>query len=193
MKEDKSRLMGVKRKLDKKKPNFIREGSQHSVRIGKKWRRPRGLQSKMRHQFAGHRIKVKAGFMSPAKVRDLDKEGYKLINVAQLKDLEVLDPKFHKIIINSNIGLRKKILLFEKIAEKGFKVYLCKDPSKKIEELKEKIRSKKAEKEKKEKVKKEKKEKVTKKKPELEEKVLTAEDKKKEEKKEMEKVITKSK
>lgn len=171
----------------------MREGSQNRARIGKKWRKPRGLQSKMRHQFAGHRAKVKVGYRSPAMVRNLDKEGLKLVNIQNINDLNKLDSKIHKVIISSRIGAKKKIILLGTIIEKGFKVYFCKDPVKKLDDLRNSIKKKKVEKLEKKKVKKDKKEKKekTKKKPELEEKVLSADDKKKKDQKEMEKVITK--
>lgn len=191
MNEETSKLMDVKKKLSRKRPDFIREGSQNSVRAGKKWRKPRGLHSKMRHQFAGHRKRVKSGYMGPALVRGLDNKGFKLVNVNNLRELNLLDPKLHKIVLSSKIGVKNKILLLEQASQKGFNIYPYKDPLKKIEEFKDKLKSRKAEKVAKVKVKKERKEKMVKKKPELEEKVLTAEDKKKEEKKEMEKVITK--
>jgi len=187
-----AKLLDVKKNLKKKRPDFMREGSQNSVRIGDKWRRPKGLHSKMRHQFAGHRKKVNVGFMSPSKIRGLDKEGFALIKIEKIVDLNSLDPKVHKIIISSNVGMKNKILLLEKASEKGFKIFACKDPVKKIAEFNDKLKSLKDAKTKKSKVKKEKKDlaKKEKKKAELEEKV-TVEEKKKEEKKEMEKVITK--
>ena len=183
--------MDVKKEMRKKKPYFTREGSKNSVRIGKKWRRPRGLQSKMKHQAAGHRAKVKVGYRYPVDVRHLDREGYFFVRVSTLAELRLFDPKVHKIIISSNVGLKKRLLLLEKAAEKEFKIFRYKDPLKKIEELKDKLKSKKVITGEKKKLKKEKKEKAAKKKPELEEKVLTAEDKKKKDQKEMEKVITK--
>ncbi len=184
-----SKLVELKKKLKRKKPNFIREGSQNRVRIGKKWRKPRGLQSKMRHEFAGHRQKVKVGFGSPDLIRGFDKEGFKLINIETFAELEKLNPKIHKIIINSKLGNKKRILLLEKSVEKGFKVYGRKDPSKMIEVLKNKFKKKKDDKLKKVKVKKDKKDSKVKQKAELEEKV-SAEDKKKKDQKEMEKIIT---
>ncbi|HDD70560.1 MAG TPA: hypothetical protein ENF94_00200 [Candidatus Woesearchaeota archaeon] len=94
-------------------------------------------------------------------------------------------------MIAAKVGLKSRILLLEKAAEKGFKIFACKDPSKKIAELKDWLSKRKEDRAKKMKSKKESSAvKVKKKKAELEEKV-TAEEKKKEEKKEMEKILTK--
>lgn len=188
---DLNTLLEVKKIANKKRPNFMREGSQNSKKIGKKWRRPKGLHSKMRHEFAGHRAKVRIGYGSPVKLRHFDKEGKILVHIENIKQLENFDAKIHKLILSSKIGQKKKILIFEKAEEKGFKFQYYKDPKKIIEEFKKQIKTKKDKKEAKEKIKKEKKTKTSEKKTELEEKVLTAEDKRKEDHKEMEKIITK--
>jgi large subunit ribosomal protein L32e len=186
-----SRLLEVKKKINKKRPNFIREGSQNSVRIGKKWRKPRGLHSKMRHQAAGHRARVKTGFMSPSKTRNLDKDGFCLVLVDKIDQIDKLDPKVHKLILSSKLGKKKLLVFLEKSHEKGFKISFFKDPIKKMEEIKANFKKEQEKRKIKKKSKSEKKAKSKKKKPELEEKILTEEDKKKKDNKELEKIITK--
>lgn len=187
---DIKKLLETKKKIASKRPDFCREGSQNSVRIGTKWRKPRGLQSKMRHKAAGHRKTVTVGFGCPSAVRGMDLEGFELVHIENLSSLSSLDPKVHKIILGSNLGAKKKIILLEELNKKGFKVHQFKDISKKVDSLKDSLKLRKDKKIAKASVKKEKKAKSSAK-PELEEKVLSVEEKKKQDQKEMEKVLTK--
>ncbi|MBU3941969.1 MAG: 50S ribosomal protein L32e [Nanoarchaeota archaeon] len=175
-----------------KKLKFTRQDAHKKVRLGKKWRRPRGLHSKMRLSKKGYNKSVSVGYGSPRKTRNMHSSGLKLIIIKSLKDLEKIDTKNECVAVAKTIGLRKKVEILKQAVKKGIKVVNIKDVNKFLKDVEEKIKKSKEEKEnlKKKKEIKEK-EKAAKKKT-IEEKVeKTDEEKKEEEKKERDKLLTK--
>jgi len=177
-----------------KKLKFTRQDAHKKVRLGNKWRRPKGLHSKMRIGFKGYNKTVSIGYGSPKNTRGLDKAGLKLIIIKSLKDIENINAKEECIAVAKTIGLRKKVEILKKAIKKSISVVNVKDVNKFLKDVEEKIKKSKEEKEKikKEKeVRKKEKEKATKKKT-IDEKVeKTDEEKKEEEKKERDKLLTK--
>jgi len=173
-----------------KKPKFIRQDAHKKSKLGQKWRRPRGLHSKMRLSKKGYNKSVSIGYGSPKSTRGFDKSGLKLIIIKSLKDIEKIDAKKECIAVAKTTGLRKKVEILKQSVKKGIKVVNIKDVNKFLKDVEEKIKKGKEEKENLKK-KKESKEKEAKKKT-IEEKVeKTDEEKKEEEKKEKNKLLTK--
>lgn len=184
-------LLELRKKTKSKKPNFVRQDF-HKKRLKKKWKKPRGLHSKVRLMFRGKPKKISTGFSAPKKVRGLHKSGLKPVLVNSLKDIGKMKKEVEGAVIGHNVGLKKKQELLKKLKETELKVLNIKDIDiylKKVEdELKAKKEKKKELREKKEK----KKEKKPKKDGKLTEKI-TEEEKKEEEKKEKDKILTKKK
>ena len=109
-------LLKLRKEIKDKKPKFIRQDSVLKG-LSNKWHKPKGLQSKLRLNKAGHRKKPSQGYRSPRKVRFLDSSGLKPKLIHNLKELENLDPKTESAIIFSKIGLRKKTELLNKSKE----------------------------------------------------------------------------
>jgi len=152
---DKEKLLKIRETIRKKKPEFIRQDAHKMKRLEKKWRKPKGLHSKMRHKFRGYRRCVDAGWRGPKEVRGLHRSGQELVNVANLASLQELDPKKHAIII-SKIGRRKKLEIVKEALDKGFTFANLVDPKGYLEDAKKDIKASKAkklDKEKKEKAK----------------------------------------
>lgn len=182
-------LLELRNKLKKKKPEFVRQDAHKIKRLKKKWRKPKGLHSKMRHGFRGYRRCVQVGWGSPAKVKGLHKSGMKMRVVHSIKDMIGIDNAKEGIIISRKLGLRKKLQVIDIAIKNKITVFNLKDPVKFIEETrKQKEDSKKK---KKEEVKKKESKKVKQTKKTIEEKVETEEEKAKREKKEKDKLLTK--
>ena len=202
-------LLEKRRVLKKKKPEFIRQDAHKKAKVGWKWRKPRGSDSKMRVRRKGYKRSVTVGWKSPASIRGSGKEGLNPFTVMNLKDIEKADPKLHVIVIPSGVGKKKKLVLLEKAISKGIKVENFKEPQKFIEDVKREFEKKKRDKEKlkqerekkREAVKKEAQKKKEKEKEEKEketaeakgkekkEEEMTEEEKKMEEKKEKDKLL----
>lgn len=124
-------------------------------KLGKRWRKPKGLQSKMRKGRKGAGARSKIGYRSPNKLRYLERGLVKARVVKSLKDLENVNEN-EAIIFASSIG-KKKILEIFKEAEKR-KIFIlnaksvqsAKKREEKIKQMKE-LRKKAKKEEKKEK------------------------------------------
>ncbi|MBD3310612.1 50S ribosomal protein L32e, partial [Candidatus Woesearchaeota archaeon] len=141
---DTKQLNELKRQLKKKKPNFLRQDYHKKKRLANKWRKPKGLQSKLRLQKAGHRKKVSSGFGSPASVRFLHSSGLLPVMVYTPADLESIDSEKQGIIISKVTGKKKKIAIIKKAQEKNISILSIKDPIKYVEDIEKKIEEKKS-------------------------------------------------
>jgi len=184
-------MLELRKKIKKKKPVFIRQDAHKKARLSKKWRRPKGLQSKMRIGFKGYRRSVEPGWGSPSSVKHVHSSGLIPVQVFSLVDLSDIDAKTSGVIIASAVGQKKRVAIIKEAEKLGLKIINIKDTSAFVKSVEEKLDKKKKDKEAKAK-KKEAKAKEKKKKSEekdgLSDKVA-AEDKKVEEKKEKDKVL----
>ncbi|MAG52936.1 MAG: hypothetical protein CMH62_03170 [Nanoarchaeota archaeon] len=162
--------------LKKEKIRFVRQDTNKTKRLKKIWRKPKGLQSKLRLGKKGHARTPSQGYRSPRSVRL--KESTKLVH--NLNDLENVE----RIIIASTVGLRKKVDLVKKAKELKIKILNLKDVDKFLKDVEEKLSKKKE-------VKKTREAKKQKTKDELEKKEAVKEEKsEEEEKKEVSKKLT---
>lgn len=186
----------LRKAIKSKKPKFRRQDAHKISRISRTgYRRPRGIQSKMRLGIRGYARKTAVGFGSPLSVKFFDPSGLKPFIVNNLADLVKLDVKTEGAIISSTVGLKKKLTIVKKAEELKITIINVKDTKSFVENQEKIIADKKKVKESKKKTrdtKKQQKEKSATKedKKESEETVTAAEDKKAEEKHEKDKVLT---
>lgn len=193
---DIKRLLDLRKKIKRKKPKFSRQDAHKKKSLGYKWRRPKGLHSKMRMQKKGYKRIVKKGHGSPVSVKGFNEEGLKKVMIFNEEGLKNIDNKTQGAIISSRVSLKNKIDILQEAEKNKVKILNIKDTVGFIKEIKEKREKAKEEKEEKKKEKEDKKKAAAKKKEKeekkgVEEKVLDDEEKKKEEKKEKDKLLTK--
>ena len=189
---EKERLLGLRKVLKKKKPDFVKQDAHKLKRVPKKWKKPRGLQSKIRLHIRGYRKEVSKGYCSPKQVRGLHPTGLKPIWVATKNQLQDINKEEQGIIIKKTVGKKKKIELIKIANEKGIVILNVKNAETFVKTVEENLAKKKQEKQNKilEKSKKQKEavKKPTKKEtPAKEEK--SEEEKKEQEKKEKDKIL----
>ena len=176
------------------KKRFIRQDSHKKLRLGEKWRRPRGLHSKLRLQKSGHTKLVSVGYGRSGKEKGTEKTGLIPVLVCSLKDTEKIDAKKQCAVISKKLGLKKKIEILKETIKKQIIVSNIKDAEKFINEKQDTMKKKKQEKDKikkeKEDKKKQKEKEAEKKKPTEEKAEKTEEEKKEEEKREKDKLLT---
>jgi large subunit ribosomal protein L32e len=145
-------LLELRKRIKSKKPDFIRQDAHKKKRLSKKWRKPKGLQSKIRLRLKGRAKHVSGGYRSPSKVRYLHKSGLQQCVIKSLKDFEGLDSKKSCLIISSTLGNKKRIVILKKAKEEGFAVLNFNNPDEFIKNAEDKTdlnRKKKEEEEKK--------------------------------------------
>ena len=184
--------MDVRKRIKSKKPTFTRQDAHKIKGISNKWRRPKGLQSKVRLSKKGYVRKPSQGFRSPKLVRGLNNKGLKEVLIYNIKDFSSID-KNSIAVISSTVGKKKKLFLVKEGLKN--KIIFSFDANKFIKETETSLKKTKEEKKAKEK---EKQEKVKKKEKQIKKKEeKTVEEEKKEEKtveeekKEKDKVLTK--
>lgn len=121
---DTTRLLRLRRELDKHRPLFVRQAAHRYYRIGRdeSWRRPRGLQSKQRRHYGYRSVIVRVGYRSPAKTRGLVPSGFRPIIVRTTADIEKLDAARDAAIIARTVGTRRRLTLEETARRLGIHV-----------------------------------------------------------------------
>ena len=192
-------LLELRTKIKANKPLFLRQEGHKRVKLGKKWRQPRGIQSKLRRKFKSRRMHPSPGYSSPAQVRFLNKDGLTRKMVMNAGELAHVDPKTEIAVIGGTVGNKMRVEIAKKALELKVKIENMKDPTsfvqgveaalKKNKDQKEAVKKKREAQEKKAEEKKHREEKKTAKKEE--EKTEDHEEKKKAEKHEQRKVLEK--
>jgi len=120
------RLLRVRRRLKARKPEFKRYCAHKKLRLrNKSWRRPRGLDNKLRIRYGGKksgRIVVNVGFGSPKAIRGLHPSGYEEVLIYNPNELEKIDPERQAIRIASQVGMKKRLAIEDKAKELGLKI-----------------------------------------------------------------------
>lgn len=141
--------LDLRNQMNKRKPKFIRQDSHKKKRVKSNWRKPRGIDSKLRLQFKGHSAKVKVGYKAPADVRGLTKEGLIEVKIENVQDLKKLNENSIGVI-SSKVGNKKKLMIIEEAKKMNVKLANADDSTiKKIEEIMKNKKSAKEERKKK--------------------------------------------
>jgi large subunit ribosomal protein L32e len=102
------KALKLRERVKKSKPSFVRQESWRYVRLKESWRRPRGLDNKMRRKIKGWPPTVNAGYRGPKVARGLHPSGCVEVLVYNAKDLEKVDPENQAARIAHTVGRRKR-------------------------------------------------------------------------------------
>lgn len=176
-----NKLLELRNKLKRKKPNFLKQDAHKKKRLKNNWRKPKGRHSKLRLNHGGHRKNPSVGYSSPKKVKGLNREGIKEVVIRNIGDLENI--KEERVVLSKKIGIKKRLKILEELEKKGLIANIN------FDKLMKKIKEKREEKLKRRKIKEERKKDREKTKKPKEEK--DEEEKKKEEEKTKKKILEK--
>jgi len=133
------KLLKVRKQINKKRPAFRKIESWRYVRVKGGWNRPKGVDNTSRQKYK-HGVKsVNVGYRNPKPIRGYHPSGLIPVLVSQLKDLEELNPSTHAVIIDSHIGLKKRLGFVEAIQSKKFKILNLGIPYGEEKRIKEKL------------------------------------------------------
>ncbi|HIE14359.1 TPA: 50S ribosomal protein L32e [Candidatus Bathyarchaeota archaeon] len=105
-----------------KKPKFVRQESWRYKRIKESWRRPRGIDSKMRKKVKGWPQSPNVGYRSPKAARYLHPSGFKEVLIHNIEELDGVDPETEAIRIAHTVGYRKRVEIINTAREMGIHV-----------------------------------------------------------------------
>ncbi|MCS7116467.1 MAG: 50S ribosomal protein L32e [Nitrososphaerales archaeon] len=109
--------------IKSKKPEFVRQESWRYKRIKESWRRPKGIDNKMRKKVKGWPKIVRIGYRGPVEARGLHPSGLRDVLVHNPKELENLNPETDGARIASSVGLKKRIQIIQRAKELGIRVF----------------------------------------------------------------------
>ena len=115
-------LLRARKKVSATRPKFVRQESWRYIRLAENWRKPKGIDNKMRKQVSGVPPLDKVGYRGPKKARGLHPSGYNDRLIQNITDLEKLDPKVDAARIGHSVGRRKRIDIVSKANTLGIKV-----------------------------------------------------------------------
>ena len=109
----------LRRLVKANKPDFQGQEVWRYKRIRDRWRRPRGVDSKMRMNTKGWPKTVNVGYGGPKTARYLHPSGYAEVLVHNLSEIEGLDSTTQAIRIAHTIGGKKRMEIITRAKEKG--------------------------------------------------------------------------
>ncbi len=106
--QTKEQALELRMRLKSKRPKFRRQESWRYKRVSQVWRKPDGIDSKMRRHVKGWPRSVEIGYRGPRKARGLHPSGYEEFLVRNVDDLAKVDPKSQAVRIAHTVGLKKR-------------------------------------------------------------------------------------
>ncbi|TFH19190.1 50S ribosomal protein L32e [Candidatus Bathyarchaeota archaeon] len=119
---EKNRLLKARKRISQKRPHFKRFESWRLVRIKDQWRKPKGIDNKMRTELQGWPRSVKVGYGGPAAVRGLHSSGYEEVMVWNTNDLEKVLPETQVARIGGTVGGKKRESILAKAEELNIRI-----------------------------------------------------------------------
>jgi large subunit ribosomal protein L32e len=104
------------------RPEFVRQESWRYVRIHPEWRKPKGVDNKVRRQDKGWPALVRVGYRGPPESRGLHPSGHIEVLVYRPADLEGLVPGRNVARIGGTVGAKKRELILGRANELGIRV-----------------------------------------------------------------------
>ncbi|RLG91076.1 MAG: 50S ribosomal protein L32e [Candidatus Hecatellales archaeon] len=119
------------KKFRGKVPRFIRQESWRYKRLETGWRKPKGIDSKMRLKRKGYPVSPTVGYRTPRDIRGIHPSGFTEVLVYRVEDLKGLNPEIHAVRIAHQVGLRKRMEIEEAAKRFGLKIL---NPSRRVAE-----------------------------------------------------------
>jgi len=115
-------LVAKRKEISKNRPAFVRQESWRYVRIHPEWRKPKGVDNKVRRQDKGWPALVRVGYRGPVAARGLHPSGHYDVLVYRAKDLDALVPGRDVARIGGTVGAKKRDTILERANELGLRV-----------------------------------------------------------------------
>lgn len=116
------RSLELRARLKAKKPKFRRQESWRYKRVSEVWRKPDGIDSKMRSKIKGWPRSAEIGYRGPRKARYVHPSGFREVLVRNVDDLADIDPQTQAVRIAHTVGLRKRAEISVRAGERSIHV-----------------------------------------------------------------------
>ena len=115
-------LLDLRYDMSHKRVKFYRQEWFRFSRLGQKWRRPRGIHSKMRRHYKYRPNVVSIGYRGLRDVRGYHPSGFKEVLIWNTDDLDRIDPATEAIRIGGSVGAKKRTAIQAKADTLGIRV-----------------------------------------------------------------------
>lgn len=125
MKKREDPALKLRERIKSKRPHFRRQEAWRYKRLSgkkEKWRKAKGIDSKMRLKKKGWPKSPEIGYRGPKKVRNFHPSGYKEVLVFNVDDLDNVDPKSQVARIAHTVGAKKRVEISTRAEEKGVRI-----------------------------------------------------------------------
>ncbi len=119
---EKRRLLKVRKKLSQNRPKFNAFESWRFVKIKSRWKKPRGIDNKMRTNEKGWPKVANIGWGGPAAVRGLHPTGKEDVLIHNVSDLKTIDKDTQVARIGRTVGGKKRVHILEEAKKLGVKI-----------------------------------------------------------------------
>jgi large subunit ribosomal protein L32e len=120
--DETKKLLALRYDMNHDRIAFLRQEWFRFPRLGEKWRKPRGMHSKMRRHVQYRPNVVSIGYRGPAKVRGLHPSGFEEVMVWNPDQLANVDPKVQAVRVGGSVGFKKRQAIEQKADELGIRV-----------------------------------------------------------------------
>ena len=121
--EDRLKALVVRRnELAKHRPRFVRPESWRYDKLSEEWRKPKGLDNKVRRQDKGWPALVRIGYRGPPESRGLHPSGHFEKLVYRPEDLEGLVPGRDVARMGRTVGSKKRAAILQRANELGLRI-----------------------------------------------------------------------
>jgi large subunit ribosomal protein L32e len=121
------KALQARKRAKHKKPEFLRSESWRYSKLSESWRRPRGLDHKMRRKIKGWPPMVSTGYKGPKIARGLHPSGYREVMIYNVQELSKVDPSTQVARIGHTVGKRKRAEIIAEAKEKKIKLLNAKE------------------------------------------------------------------
>jgi large subunit ribosomal protein L32e len=112
------KLLKLRKRAKQKKPEFLRSESWRYSKMSESWRRPRGLDHKMRRKIKGWPAMVSTGYKGPKIARGLHPSGLREVLVHNVNEISEVDPTVQAARIAHTVGKKKRALILAEAKKK---------------------------------------------------------------------------
>ena len=119
---ERKKLVAKRAKEKQKNPKFRRQESWRYKRLKENWRRPRGMDNKVRKSVKGWPSSPNIGYGGPKISRGLHSSAFREVRVFNVDDLSKVDSGLEAVKIANTVGARKRMEIVNRAKELGIRI-----------------------------------------------------------------------
>ncbi|MCG2825920.1 MAG: 50S ribosomal protein L32e [Thermoplasmatales archaeon] len=112
----------LREKMKKRKPEFLRYEWFRYKRLGMKWRKGKGIQSKIKKHVKYRIASPRIGYSSPKEVKALHSSGFREVMVYNVNEIESVNPNTEAARIGHSVGAKKRNEMEKKADTMGIRI-----------------------------------------------------------------------